>query len=42
MGEKQETLKESVKNSDRIIVIPRCVCLCVWFLFLFFYLIDGI
>lgn len=39
MGEKQETLKESRKNSDRVIVILRCVCLCVIF---FFYLIDAI
>lgn len=29
MGEKQETLKESRKNSDGVIVIPRCVCLFV-------------
>lgn len=34
MGEKQETLKESRKNSDRVIVILRCVCLCVIFFFL--------
>lgn len=38
MGEKHETLKESRKNSDRVIVIPRCVCLCVWVrvIFVFF------
>lgn len=32
MGEKQETLKESRKNSDRVIVILRCVSVCVFFL----------